>query len=73
MNETIIDTQSVQKIIARFIVTQKVKILEDNGIVTLIPVMEKKESPLRGCLGDGKLSSERFLEQKLLDKELERI
>ncbi|MDR2711535.1 MAG: hypothetical protein LBB91_00285 [Clostridiales bacterium] len=55
----------------RLIKAKMVKIREDEGIVTVIPVVDKVESPLRGFWGDGKLSTERFLEQKRLDKELE--
>ena len=71
MSETVVNIQSAQEVLMRFVHTKRVKIREDNGIVTVIPVKERHESPLRGFFGDGKLSSERFLEQKRLDKELE--
>jgi len=73
MGETVVDTQSMQDVLVRYIKTQRVRIREDNGVITLTPVTNREESPLRGFWGDGKLSTERFLEQKRLDKELEGI
>jgi len=58
-------------ILMRIVKTKQVKIREADGIVTLIPIQERKESPLRGFLGDGKFSTEKYFEQKRLDKELE--
>ena len=71
MSETVTSVQSMPEVLLRLVKAKTVKIREDNGIVTVIPIREREESPLRGFFGDGKLSTERFWEQKRLDKELE--
>ena len=71
MSETVVSVQSMPEVLLRLVNAKTVKIREENGVVTVIPIRERKESPLRGFFGDGKLSTERFLEQKQLDKELE--
>jgi len=51
----------------------KVKIYEENGSFILTPVSstEKSFDGLVGMFSDGKLSIDKFLTQKQLDKELE--
>ena len=71
MSETIINVNTLPETILRLFPSGKVKIREDGGIVTLIPLKADDDCPLYGFFGDGKLSTERFLEQKRLDKELE--
>jgi len=50
-----------------------VRIREDgDGVVTLIPIREGDDCPLLGLLGEGKMSTERFMADKQFEKELER-
>jgi virulence-associated protein VagC len=51
----------------------KVKIHEENGSVILTPVVEEKLrfDHLIGIFSDGKMSSEEFMGEKAIEKELE--
>ncbi|MDR1564860.1 MAG: hypothetical protein LBS74_07890 [Oscillospiraceae bacterium] len=72
MSETIASTQAMPDILMSLIYTNTVKIREEGGVVTVIPIHETGDScALYGLLGEGKLSVEKFLQQKRADKELE--
>jgi hypothetical protein len=53
--------------------TPKVKIHEENGSIILTPLSEEKPrfDHLIGIFSDGKMSIDKFLQQKQLDKRLE--
>jgi len=53
--------------------TSKVRVLEQKGIIKLVPVKEKRQrfSKLFGMLENSSLSTKEFCKQKQIDKELE--
>jgi hypothetical protein len=73
MADMIVDTQILPEPIFSKIHTNKVKIHEENGSVILTPVSGEKPhfDHLIGIFSDGKMSIDKFLLQKRLDKELE--
>jgi len=78
MSETITSVQSMPEILLGMIDAEIVKIREEDGRIILIPIKERRESPLRGMfagkskpLENGELHSERFSREKQLEKELE--
>jgi len=71
MSEIVAKLNSLPELLFGLIQTETVKIREDNGIVTLIPIKEDNDCPLFGFYAQGKLSTEKFLEQKRMDTELE--
>ena len=71
MSETVMSVNTLPDAIIRMFPSGKVKVREDKGVVTLIPLKKDVECPLFGFFGDGKLSTKKIIEQKQLDKELE--
>jgi hypothetical protein len=72
MVETILKTNTLPEPLFRLIQSERVKVNESNGIVSLIPLKEnKKGCPIRGLCADGRLSSYTFIEDKQNEKELE--
>ena len=72
LNGLVLNTNTLPEPLFRMIKTEKVKINETNGIISLIPVTNKKLScPIRGLCVDGKLSSYTFMKRKKIEKELE--
>jgi hypothetical protein len=73
MAETVFDTQTLPENVFSRISTKKVKVHEENGIITLTPFLEEKPSfeHLIGMFSDGKISIDDFLEEKRKEKELE--
>ena len=72
MEAIVIDREILPETIFSFIRSPKIKLVEDNGNVILTPI---KNSPnireLRGMFSDGKLSSDAFIKQKTIEKEME--
>jgi len=52
--------------------TRKVRVLEQNGVIKLVPIKEKRQrfSKLFGMLENSSLSTKEFCRQKQIDKEL---
>ncbi|MCL2433941.1 MAG: hypothetical protein FWD16_05425 [Clostridia bacterium] len=72
MSETVASIQTMPQILTRMIRAKTVKIREEgNGVITVIPIREDDDCPLFGFLGEGKMSTERFMADKQLEKELE--
>jgi len=73
MTEMVLDTQILPEKIFSKISTEKVKVYEENGTITLTPFFEEKPSfeHLIGMFSDGKISIDDFLSEKQKDKELE--
>jgi hypothetical protein len=69
----ILDVQVLPEPIFSKIRTNKVKIHEENGSIILTPFSEEEPrfDHLVGMFSDGKMSIDKFLSQKQLDKELE--
>jgi virulence-associated protein VagC len=72
MESVIIDREILPEPIFSFIHSEKIKIFEENGNIILAPVERKPDvNDLFGMFNDGKLSSEDFIKQKALEKEME--
>jgi hypothetical protein len=74
MESVIIDREALLETIISYIHSQKIKLVEENGKIILSPVVEKYSILEKsfGMFSDGKLSSEKFIEEKKIEKELER-
>ena len=71
MSETVISTVTFPDLMLRLFQTDRIKVRIDNNVVTVIPLLNLPESPMRGFLSDGKLSTEDFMRRKQEEKELE--
>ena len=72
METLIIDRDILPETIFSYIHSPKIRIFKENGNIVLTPVNNKPNiSELRGMFNDGKLSSEAFIKQKVIEKELE--
>jgi hypothetical protein len=74
VEEVIVQTSSLSEHLLRKISTERVKMRETDGVITLTPIAEKREFPdfLFGMFTDDKISTEKYSKQKQIDKELER-
>ena len=73
MNELILNASVLPDPLLQMVRTDKVKIREANGVITMIPIDESFDctAEIFGMYSDGKLSVDKFLEQKHAEKELE--
>jgi virulence-associated protein VagC len=73
MADMILDIQTLTETIFSRISTKKVKIHEENGSIILTPVVEKRQNfdILFGMFSDGKISTEEYMKEKQIEKELE--
>jgi len=73
MADTILDVQTLQEAIFSKIPTKKVRMHEENGSIILTPIVEPKQNfdALFGMFSDGKISTEEYMREKQLEKELE--
>ena len=73
MADMILDVQTLPEAVFSRISTKKVKIHEENGSIILTPFIEKKQNfdALFGMFSDGKISTEEFMKEKQIEKELE--
>jgi len=74
MTDTVMSTKAFRETLLDRIPTEKVRVQEDNGVIHITPVKEKKkyEIELRGILADcPEMTVDKFLERKHADKELE--
>jgi hypothetical protein len=74
MTDIVLDVQTLPEPIFSRIHAPKVKVHEENGIITLIPVKMERANidKFIGMFSDGKLSSEKFIKNKKYEKELEK-
>jgi len=73
MTEMLLDTNTLPEPLFRLIPTERVKVTEANGEIRLTPIIDSANGcPLRGMFADGKISVDKFIEQKQAEKELER-
>jgi hypothetical protein len=56
--------------IISYIKSPKIRISEDNGNVILSPIKNPNVDELFGMFNDGKLSSDDFIKQKIIEKEI---
>jgi hypothetical protein len=72
MEPVIINREILPEPISSYIHSAKVKVSEENGNVILSPIKEKPNlDELFGMFSDGKLSTEQFIAQKAIEKEME--
>jgi len=73
MTDTVLDVQTLPEMITSRISTKKVRVHEENGSIVLTPIIEKKQNfdILFGMFSDGRISTEEFMKEKQLEKELE--
>jgi hypothetical protein len=72
MQSIIIDRQILPEPIFSYIQSDKIRMFEENGNIVLSPLKVKPNvNELFGMLNDGKLYSEDFIRDKILEKELE--
>jgi len=73
MSDMVLDIQTLPEMIFSRISAKKVNFHEENGLIILTPVIEKKQNfdVLFGMFSDGKLSSEDYMKEKQFEKELE--
>jgi len=73
MSDMVLDVQILPEMIFSRISTEKVKFHEEDGSIVLTPVVEKKNNfdVLFGMFSDGKISTEEYMKEKQIEKELE--
>ncbi|MDR0356373.1 MAG: hypothetical protein LBJ64_11680 [Deltaproteobacteria bacterium] len=72
MTEQIMDIDALHKFIANVFSSSKVLVRENNRIVTIEPIQDKKyRCPFLGTAKGGSLTVDKFLEMKREEKELE--
>jgi len=74
MTETVMNKSALPEFLLRVLLTERVRVIEDGGIVQLIPVTENTDCTigLRGILADcPDISVDSFLERMSADKELD--
>jgi virulence-associated protein VagC len=73
MADMILDVQTLPEAIFSKISTKRVKIREENGSIILTPFGETKQNfeVLFGMFSDGKISTEEYMKEKQIEKELE--
>jgi virulence-associated protein VagC len=73
MSDMVLDIQTLPEMIFSRISTEKVRIHEENGSLILTPVTENKQDfdVLFGMFSDGKISTEEYMKEKHIEKELE--
>jgi hypothetical protein len=73
MTEIVLDARTLPEPLFRLIRTEKVKVRESDGEIRLTPIIDTtKGCPLRGMFTDGKISVDKFIENKQTEKEIER-
>ena len=74
MESIVIDREALPKTIISYIHSEKIRLVEENGTITLSPVFDKYAILEKsfGMFSDGKLSSEQFIKAKEVEKELEK-
>jgi hypothetical protein len=73
MTDMILDVQTLAETIFSKTTAKKVRFREENGSIILTPVIEKKQNfdVLFGMFSDGRLSTEEYMKEKQIEKELE--
>jgi hypothetical protein len=73
MSDMVLDVQILPEMVFSRITAEKVKVHEENGSIVLTPIVEKKRDfdVLFGMFSDGKISTEEYMREKQIEKELE--
>jgi len=72
MQSMVIDRQILPEPIVSFIHSEKIRMIEEDGNIILSPLkINPNVNELFGMFNDGKLSSEDFIKEKALEKDME--
>ena len=73
MTEILLNTNTLPEPLLRLVVSSMVRVRASDGIITMTPIEEGFDctAEIFGMYKDGKMSVEKFLEQKYADKALE--
>jgi len=72
MESLVIDRKILPEPILSCIQSEKIRIFEENGNIVLSPIKNKPNvNELFGMFNDGKMSSNDFIKQKAIEKEME--
>jgi virulence-associated protein VagC len=73
MSDMVLDIRTLPEIIFSKTAAEKVRIHEENGTIILTPIIEKKRDfdALFGMFSDGRISTEEYMKEKQIEKELE--
>ena len=77
MIDMIISVKALQEQLPHRIRSERVRFHENNGVITLTPIEEPEIDfwngldELRAIFSDGRMSTEKYVAQKQIDKELE--
>ena len=73
MADMILNVQTLPEVVFSKIPSEKVRIHEENGSIILTPIIEKKHNfdVLFGMFSDGRISTEKYMKEKQIEKELE--
>jgi hypothetical protein len=71
MAEMVLNTNTLQETLLYLIPTERVKLREDGGVISLTPVHDDKSSGLLGIGAGSKLTTEKFFEYQHEDREIE--
>jgi len=73
MSEMVLSVSALQETLFKMIPTERVKLRQKDGVISLIPVREvsKDECPLLGIAADSSLTVDEFLAMTREDKLLE--
>jgi hypothetical protein len=71
--DMVLDVRTLPEMIFSKISAERVIFHEENGAITLTPVIEKRQNfdVLFGMFSDGRISTEEYMREKQLEKELE--
>ena len=73
MLEAVIERQKFPEPIFSYINSEKIRVFEDNGNIILSPLNNKPDvNELFGMFNDGKLSSDEFIKEKIIEKGMEK-
>ena len=70
MTEILLNANTLPESLLKLVSSEKVRIRESNGIITMLPVEEKRDyiDELYGCCSGGDLTVSKFLEWTREDK-----
>ena len=77
MNDMVLSVNTLPEPLYRRFRSDRVRVHEENGVVMLTPIHDSHQDAwmaleqLRDMLSDGRMSTESYVAQKQLDKELE--
>jgi hypothetical protein len=71
MTEMVLSKNTLQETLTRLIPTERVRLREADGVISIMPVREGKGSGLLGIGVGSKLTTEKFFEYQRADMEIE--